>query len=460
LEGARRLSPADLPQLTDVSLHSVALGFTLLLCVLTTAMFGILPAWKMSQVAPQVNLKESAGIGMTRDNQRLQNTLSIAEIAVALVLLVSGGMLLQSFRRLLEVPMGFRPAGTVIVRTAFDRARYPNPLQRDALQKELLARLAALPGVSGVAAASHLPLSDVRQIGFRLEHAAEDDFHWAQNSLVSPGYFSVMGTPLLRGRDFNENDRRDTPYVAIVNESLARQFFAGRDPIGQRFYWGDRGIFTIVGVTADVRISALDADPHPTIYNSMFQVESGASGRTALVLRLPNAGESAEQGILAAVQQQAWSLDKDLPVYGATTMSAMVSASVAQRRFTMLLVGGFALIALALAVVGLFGVISYVVTQRTRELAVRIALGADRAQIGGMILRQAAVLGLTGCAIGLGLFASTSSLLVASLYQVPRFDPPTLLMVSMILLAVVILAAYVPARRAMKVDPMVALRYE
>jgi predicted permease len=460
LEGVRRLAPADLPQLQDVSLNPLVFGFTLVLSLLTTAVFGLVPAWRMSQVDPQVSLKDSAGIVKSAGTQRLQNVLSIAEIAVALALLMGGGLLLQSFRRLLEVPMGFRPDGAVIVRTLFDRARYPDNAKRESVQKQLLAQLASMPGVSQAAAASHLPLSDSRMIGFRLENAAPDDFHWADNSLVSPGYFAVMGTPLLRGRDFNENDTGTTPNVAIVNETLAKQYFPGRDPVGQRYYWGDRGIFTIVGIVADVHVSALDAEPRPMIYNSMFQVESGASGRNAFVLRFTGAHESLEQGVLAAVQRRVWSLDEDLPVYGATSLNAIVSASVAQRRFTMLLVSGFALIALLLAMVGLFGVVSYGVSQRTRELAVRIALGAKREQIGWMILNQAALVGLAGCAIGAGLFGLLSPLLKASLYQVHRFDPPTLALVSALLLAVILLAAYWPARRAMRVDPLVALRYE
>jgi predicted permease len=460
LEGARRFGAADLPQLQDVSLSPFVFGFTLLLSLATTALFGLIPAWRMSQVDPQVSLKDSAGTVKSLGAQRLQNALSVAEIAVALVLLIGGGLLLQSFRRLLEVPMGFRPDGAVVVRTLFDRARYPDNMQRDAVQKQLLQQLKSIPGVSGIAAASHLPLSDARMIGFRLENAAADDFHWADNSLVSPGYLAVMGTPLLRGRDFNENDTQTSPNVAIVNETLAKQYFPGRNAIGQRYFWGGRGIFTIIGVVADVRVSALDAGPRPMIYNSMFQVESAVSGRNAFVLRFAGGHEGTEQGVLTAVQQRAWALDKDLPVYGATTLNAMVSASVAQRRFTMLLVSGFALIALVLSMVGLFGVVSYGVAQRTRELAVRIALGAKREQIGWLILKQAAIVGLIGCGIGVALFALTSPLLVASLYQVHRFDPQILALVCALLLAVILLAAYLPARRAMRVDPLVALRYE
>jgi putative ABC transport system permease protein len=463
LEGARRFGPVALPQLQDVSLNPFVFAFTLLLSVIATALFGLLPAWRMSHVDPQAAVKESAGLVKSLGTQRVQNALSVAEIALALVLLMGAGLLLQSFRRLLEVPMGFRPGGAVIVRTLFDHTRYPDTVRREAVQKQLLRELASMPGVSSVAAASHLPLSDARMIGFRLENAAAGDFHWADNSLVSPGYFSVMGTPLLYGRDFNENDTRSSPNVAVINETLAKQYFHGRDAIGQHYHWGgDRDMFTIIGVVADVRVSALDAEPRPMIYNSMFQIESAIGGRNAFVLRFADAGtgESAEQGVLAAVQKRAWSIDKDLPIYGATTLDAMVSASVAQRRFTMLLTSGFALIALLLAMVGLFGVVSYGVAQRTRELAVRIALGAKGKQIGWMILRQAAMVGLIGCGIGLVLFGVTAPLLATSLYQVGRFDPWILAAVCGLLLAVVLFAAYLPARRAMRVDPLVALRYE
>jgi predicted permease len=455
---ARRFGPSDLPQLRDLSVHGRVFGFTFALSVLTTALFAIAPAWKMSSVSPQDGLRESAQIGKTRGGRRLQNVLSVAEIAVALVLLIGGGLLLQSFRRLLEIPMGFRPNGAVIARTLFDRARYPDALKRETAQKELLFRLRGLPGISAVAAASHLPLSDARQIGFRIEGAAEDDYHWAENSMVTPGYFAAMGTPLLEGRDFGEKDDRNAPNVAIVSETLARQYFPGFEVIGKRFYWGGRGIFTIIGVAADVHVSALDADPFPMIYQSMFQIENG--GRTAFVLRVANADEATQKGIFRAVERQVWSLDRGLPLYGETTLRQLVSASLAQRRFTMLLVAGFAAIALLLAVIGLFGVVSYLVAQRTRELAVRVALGADRKRIGRMILGQAATLGLSGCGIGLGLFALTSPLFEASLYHVRGFDPLTVSAVSALLLAAVVVAAYIPARRAMLVDPLVALRYE
>jgi putative ABC transport system permease protein len=369
-------------------------------------------------------------------------------------------VLAQSFVRLLNVPLGFNPSNTIVVRTFFDWARYPDPLKREAVQKEILERISHLPGVSQVAAASHLPLSDVRQIGFRLEGAAPNEFHWAENSLVSPGYFGAMGIGLLRGRDFSPQDKRGSPPVAIISQKLANEYFAGQDPLGRRFQWGDREAFTIIGVAADVHVSALDADPPAMIYDSMFQVESGASARTAFVLRLTASDENTQQGIVNAVQQQVWALDKDLPTFSATALSTLISESVAQRRFTTLLMDGFALVALLLAAIGLFGVISYLVSQRSRELGLRMALGARPEQVARMVLRRGAALGASGCVAGMALFFLTYPLLLSSLYQTSPFDPLILSLAPLFLFGVSLLAAYVPARRAMCVDPMIALRYE
>jgi predicted permease len=437
-------------------LHPNVLLFTLGLSVVTALLFGFVPAWRLAHVTPQTCLKESTQAGPARGTQKLQNSVATVEIAAALVLLMAGGLLLRSFVRLLDSPFGFDPKGVFVIRTLFDRARYPDPMKRQAAQKELLDRLSHLPGVTAVATASHLPLSDARQIGFRLEHAPADDYHWAENSLVSPGYFRSMGISLLEGRDFTEQDRPDTPNVAIISEKLAREYFPGRSAVGGRFQWGDRAFFTITGVAADVHISALDADPPPMIYTSMYQVESGASGRTAFVLRSKNQDE----GLFQEVQQQVWAVDKDLPIYNPTTLAKLVSESLAQRRFTVLLLGSFAVVAVVMAAIGLFGVISYLVAERTREFGVRMALGADRTSIYWQVLKRAALLSARGCGIGLLLSVFASRLLQTSLYQVSRFDGPTLVFVPFLLLSVALFAAYWPAHRATKVDPAVALRYE
>jgi len=454
--GLRQFGPTSVPRLHDVALHPVALLFTLLLSFTTAVLFGFVPAWRLSHDAPQASLKQSIGAGTARSVQTLQNSVATLEIATALVLLISSGLLVKSFVRLIESPFGFDPKNAFVVRTLFDQARYPDPAKRQAAQRELLGRLSHVPGIVSVAAASHLPLSDARQIGFRLERAAPDDYHFAENSLVSPGYFHAMGIVMVEGRDFTEQDRPDTPMTAIISQTMAKQFFPGQNPVGQRFQWGDRALFTIIGVAEDVHVAALDADPPPMIYNSMFQVESGASSRTAFVLR----GTADAQGLFHAVQQEVWAVDKDLPVYNTTTLETLVSESLSQRRFTVMLLASFAVIALMLAAIGLFGVISYLVAERTREFGVRMALGAQRGNIYRQVLGRAAGLGLAGCALGLALSFLASRLLQASLYHVSRFDVPTLTALPLVLVGIALLAAYWPARVATRVDPMVALRYE
>ena len=456
IQGVVRFGPANVPRLHDATLHPVALTFTLALSLLSALVFGIIPAWRLSRAAPLTALREFMPAGPARSMQKLQHSVAILEIATALVLLLSGGLMLKSLVRLLHSPFGFDPERAFVVRTIFDQARYPDPARRNAVQKQLLDALEHLPGVTAVAEASHLPLSDSRQIGFRLENAAPDDFHLAENSLVTPGYFHAMGISLFEGRDFTEQDTRDSVNVAVISENLAKQYFPGQDPVGRRFHWGDRALFTVIGVAADVHISALDADPPPMIYYSMFQVESAVGGHTAFIVRTA----AATEGRFDAVQRQVWSVDKDLPVYQSTTLAAVVAESVAQRRFTVFLLGSFGVVALLLAAIGLFGVVSYVVAERTREFGIRMALGADRGKIYGQVLRRATGLSLSGCVLGLIVSRLAARALESSLYQVNSFDPATICLVSFLLLGVALLAACWPARRAATVDPMVALRYE
>lgn len=453
--GLKDFGPSSLPRLQDVAIHPVVLLFTLALSLVTSLFFGFAPAWRLSRVSPQSSLRAKQ-VGSDHSSQRLQNFVAVTEIALALVLLIAGGLLLRSFVRLLDSPFGFNPQNAFVVRTIFDHVHYPEPLTRDSIQKELLARLSRLPGVTAVAEASHLPLSDSRQIGFRLEHAAPDDFHWAENSLVSHGYFHAMGIALLEGRDFTPEDRRDSPPVAIISQSLSLRYFPGVNPIGQRFWWGDRAMFMIIGVAADVHVSSLDAAPPPMIYTDMFQIESGASGRTAFILR----GQLAGPDLLPAIRQQIGSLDSELPLYEATTLQSLISESLAQRRFTIVLLGSFAGIALLLASIGIFGVISYLVAQRSREFGVRMALGANRAQIAHLVLSRGAGIAIFGCLCGLSLSVFASRLLLTSLYQTKWYDPVTLCLVPVLLFAVVMLATWLPAREAANVDPMEALRAE
>jgi len=469
ISALRRFGPPNVPRLSEVALHPTALIFTLSLSVAVAILFGFAPAWRLSHVAPQEAIKESTQVGLGHSSQRLQNFVVITEIAATCVLLIVGGLLIRSFVQLLNSPFGFDPNNAFVVRTLFDRARYPDPARRMAVQQELLESLRRMPGAKVVAAASHLPLSDTREIGFRLEHASPDDYRWAENSLVSPGYFKAMGISLIRGRDFNKEDSARSPKTdplrncvadtcgAIVSETFAKKFLAGQNPIGRSFEWGGDGdLFTIIGIAADVHISALDAEPPPMIYLSMFQVESGGAGRTAFVLRSDQSG----QILFNEVQQRVWAVDKDLPVYNTTSMASLVSESIAQRRFTVLLLSTFGALALLLAAIGLFGVVSCLVAERTHEFGVRIALGAERKDIYSQVLRRAAALSGAGCLLGLLSSVLVSSFLRTSLYRVNRFDLTTMFLTPALLLSVALFAAYWPARRAAKVDPMVALRYE
>jgi predicted permease len=455
LQGMRVWGPQAVTRLHDATLNASVLAFALILTLATSILFGFMPAWKMSHTAPVSALRGGTHSSASPGSGRLQNAIVIAEVALALVLLVAGGLLLRSLSGVLSSPIGFNPDGTLIVRTMFDHARYPDAARRAVVQRKLLEELSQLPGVEAVAAASHLPLSDDRQIGIRLQNAAPDDFHFAANSLISPGYFNAMGIKLLRGRELSYDDNGNTLPVAVVSQAFARQYLPGIEPLGQRFYWGDRGLFTIVGVAQDVHIAALDADPPPMVYQSMFQVHSGAIGRMALVFRTANRPLSIDE-----VKRVVSSLDTDLPLYDITSLSTLVHESLAQRRFTLLLLIGFASSAALLAVIGLFGVLSYVVETRRKEIGVRMALGATRKTVLALVLRRGLALGVAGCAVGLLLSAVSSPLLAASLYRVHRFDPFTLVSVSLLLMAIVLASALVPAINAASTDPIKSLRTE
>ena len=452
----RHFGPTTLPRLQDVAVNPAVLLFAVALSIVTSVFFGFAPAWRLSRVPPQASLRNAKQAGADRSSQRLQNSLASAEIALAFVLLIAGGLLLRSFTQLIESPFGFDPQNAFVVRTVFDQVRYPDPARRDVVQKELLDRLARLLGVSAVAEATHLPLSDTRQIGFRLEHAAADDYQMAENSLVSWGYFRAMGISLIAGRDFTPADRRDSPPVAIINQALSRKYFAGQDPIGKHFEWGGRGFFTIIGVAADVHISSLDSDPPAMIYFDMFQIQSGVSGKTAFILR----GQGATPELLPAIRREVWSEDSALPLYQAATLQSLISESLAQRSFTLMLLGAFAVTALVLSAVGIFGVVSYLVAQRSREFGVRMALGANRSQISHLVLARGAWIALAGCAVGFALSIFASQLLVTSLYRTNPYDPAMLFLVPLMLIGVVLLASWIPARRAARVNPTEALRIE
>jgi predicted permease len=453
----RNFGPQRLPRVHEVNVDPLVLTFALLISVVTGLIFGLFPALKVAHLSLGTALKDAGRqSGEGRERHRSRNLLIIVETASALLLLIGAGLLINSFLRVLRVPPGINSEGMLIARTAFDKTRYPNPEQRKATQQQLITKLGALPGVESVGLFSELPFSDERRIGFRIEGDDPNQFHQADNDMVSNDYFRAMGISSLRGRTFTEQDRKDTTPVAVINEAMARRYWPGEDPIGKQILWGGRPAFTIVGVVNNVKLYGLDAEAGPGIYMSVFQVESGISFQTVFAVR----GSGDPVSLIPAVRKEIWSVDKQLPIYDVSTMKDVIAESLAQRRFILWLLSSFAGIALLLAAVGLYGVISYSVTQRTQELGVRMALGASPKDLLRLVVGSGTRLAAVGISSGMIAAFVLTRFMSSMLFGVHPADPLTFITVSLLLLFVVLLASYVPARRAAKVDPMVALRYE
>lgn len=451
-----KFGPGDLPRIRGVRIDSAVLIFTGAISLLTGILFGLVPALRTRRLNLNAALKAAAtSAGEGRERHRTRRILVVAETACSVLLLFGAGLLINSFKRVLSVQPGFNPSGMLMARTAFDRNRYPDPRQRRKVEQEIMARLQHLPRVQAVGLSVTLPLRDERGIGFRIEGADPSDFHHAKNDLVSNDYFRAMGIPLLQGRAFTDLDRPDTPLVAVINQTMAQHYWPEETAIGKRFLWGGR-TFTVVGISGDAKLSGLDANVGPVIYMSTFQVESGMSFQAVFAVR----ATGDPQALASAARDAIWLSDKELPVYDIVTMKLVVAESLARRRFTMLLLAGFAGMALLMAAIGLYGVISYSVVQRTRELGVRVALGASQRHILGMILQESSSLALIGIGVGSLAAIPLARFMTSLLFDVKPFDPVTLAETGLLLAIVALVAGFVPARRATKVDPIIALRYE
>jgi putative ABC transport system permease protein len=449
--------PEQFISLRDVRIDPRVLAFTCGLSILTGLICGLGPALgtRDRRLRPRDALMGgSRQTGGDREGRRARQALVIVEAAGALVLLIGAGLLVHSFIRVMTVPLGFNPDHVLIVRTTFNRQRYPESEGRQAAQRALLERLTALPGIKTAALTTHVPLADERQIGFALERDGPDRTHWAANALVSGNYFAAMAIPLVRGRTFTDDDTPRAPLVTIVNESLARRFWPDRDPIGERILWGGRRL-TIVGIAGDVHVKAVDMDVEPTIYCSVYQVESGATTSGVFIVRTDG---SSPMMWAAPARAAIRSVDAGLPVFDTRPMTQVVARSLASRRFLMMVFAAFAGVALSLAIVGLYAVLSHTVTQRTPELGLRLALGARPAELLMLVLKDGVRLVVAGLAIGMAATAALAGGLSALLFGVERFDPLTVLAASGLLLGVSVIASYVPARRAARIDPMSALR--
>jgi putative ABC transport system permease protein len=455
----KKFGPGDMPRLQEIGLSPPVLGFTVLVSLLTGVLFGLAPATQGSHLNLGEALKEAGGRSSKgHQGKRLRGLLVVFETATALVLLVGAGLLINSFVRLLRVPPGFNPEGVVVARTTMPATRYPQAEQSKTAYRQVIERLSALPGVEAVGVASNLPLTGEYTIGFRVEGSDENSVNTANNTWVSNDYFRVMGIPLLRGRTFAEEDREGAVPVIVVNETMARRLRPGEDAIGKRIQWGGwKGAdwLTIVGVVADVKISSLESENAPAVYMPIFQIPRARPNAVYLVRAAVDPAS-----LTAALRREIMAVDAELPVYDVRTMKQIVAESVSQRRFSMLLIGVFAAAALILAAIGLYGVVSYSVSQRTHEIGIRMALGAQASDVLKMILRQGMALTLAGLAVGLIAAFAVTRLMSTLLFGVSATDPPTFVSVSLLLIIIALLACYIPARRATKIDPMIALRYE
>ncbi|HSU59378.1 MAG TPA: ABC transporter permease [Bryobacteraceae bacterium] len=430
--------------------------FIFVLCSFTCLLCGMAPAWMFRGSGMHEALKQSSRhSGQSAGNRRFAGSLIVAEIACCVVVLIGSGLLLRSFIRILEVPLGFDPQQTLIVRTSLNRHRY-SPPHRHAIERAIEARLSSLPDVSAVAVTTHVPLADERQIGFVIDGQPPDEFHWADNALVSGDYFHAMKIPLLRGRTFSVTDTASSPFAAVVSQTMASEYWPKEDPLGKRFKWGGRHL-TVIGVVGDVHVEALDKPMTPATYTSVYQIESGPSTSAVFLIRTH---ESDSMRLAASAREAIWSVDRGLPIMDFSTLQQVVSSSLAIRRASLMLVGSFGVIALLLSLIGIYGLLSYAVTQRMQEMGLRFALGARPIEIQRLVVSEGARLAGWGILFGVAAGAFAAQYISKLLFGVRALDPVSFVAGVSLLFAVALLASYIPARRATKVDPMTALRYE
>ena len=458
------LGPAGFPRLETIGLSAPVVLFTFALALLTGVVFGLVPALQASRTSFGSSLRErgKSALGGVR-GRRTRAALVVAELALAVVLLVGAGLLLRSFARLVNVDPGFDPSNGITFTIGLPDAVYDTDPKRVAFHARLREELNALPGVAGSALALSVPPTSMHfNLSFKVAGRPPlppGESPTLEVRLADAQYFGLMGIPVTRGRGFADSDRAGAPRVVVITESAARRHFANEDPIGREIElgWGrpdgSRVGGRVIGVVADVKSHGLDEDVPPQIYVAMAQVPQNS---TAVVLRT----QSAPEPLLPSVRAALARVDPGLPIIRLETLEEHVSRSVSERRFYMLLVAAFAAVALVLAAIGIFGVLSYLVSQRTREIGIRVALGASRGSVVTMVLRQAMTSATLGVGLGLVAAYGLSRFLTAMLFELKATDPLTFAAVGAMLLGVALVAAWLPARRAVRVDPTVALRVE
>lgn len=458
------MKPEQLARLSGIQTDTRVLLFVLVVSLLTGIAFGMAPVWISAGADIAQALKES-GRSTTASTMghTMRQVLVTSELALALVLLVGAGLLIKGFSRLRSVNPGFNSSGVITMYLQLPETRYGEIPKQTQFRRELLTRLDTVTGVQ-VAMVSDIPLGG-NYVGHRLvidgrPPVAVGGEPRVQTLSVMGDYFHVMQIPLRAGREFTPLDREGQPLVAIVNEEIVREFFPHEDPIGVRICWaGDVGPprwMTVIGVVADVKHSGLNQPTDPAVYTPFSQSDERWRRFMTLVIR----ARDASPGLVAEVKKQIWSLDAQIPVDDVRPMDELIAVSVAQQRFNMLLLGLFAALALILAAVGIYGAMAYAANQRTHEIGIRTALGAQRRDVLRLVMQDGAKIALFGTASGIAGALALTHFMVSLLFEVKPTDPAIFGCVALLLATVVLVACYIPARRAMCVDPMVALRYE
>ena len=459
------LEPQGIPRLSEVGVNPQVIAFTAGLSLVTGLLFGLVPAFQSTSSALASTLKEGGrGALTTRGGSRMRTTLVVAEVALAVMLLAGAGLLIRSFGKLAAVDPGFEVMQALTFDLSLPESRYEEPVEQVAFFDELLPRLESIPGVRNASGVMALPLSGMSFV-LTFEVAGRPPVPPSQQPamqvrIATADYFSSIGIPLTRGRYFTDDDRAGTPRVVLITETAAQRFFPGEDPIGKTITlgWGragsDRAGGEVVGIIGDIRDAGL-AEPNPP--QIFLPYPQWPVGRMSVLLEttLPPAS------LAEAARRTVYGVDGNLPVSNLRTLDEIVARSISQPRFYMTLLAVFAAVALALAAIGIFGVLSYAVSQRTREIGIRMALGAHHRTVLGLIVREAMV--MTGGGILLGVAAAfllTEGLVATLLFETSPHDPATFAAVAVVLTMVSLAAAYVPARRATRVDPIVALRAE
>ena len=457
-----RLTPENLPRLDQIRIDAFVLGWMVLISLLTGVVFGLAPAWQSSRLNLNEVLRDGGrSTTESASNRHWRNVFVITELALAVMLLTGAGLLIKSLWRLQQVDLGIQPERVLTMQLALRGQRYDKPEQIRDFNSRLVEQMRSLPGVRAAAVSNSLPPDDTDfSSDFTIEGRAatsNKDPRIAYFTKVSPEYFQALGIPLRSGRSFTDADSADAPQVALINETFQRRFFPGEDPIGKRLNLGsdkEPDWYQIVGVAGDVKYNGVADDVQPALYLTARQASIRG---VSLVIKTDVVDPLS---LTTGVRNEIRKLDPELPITQVSTMEQRLSRAIAQPRFRTTLIGIFAVVALVLACIGIYGVISYSVTQRTHEIGIRMALGAGRHNVLKLVIGQGAWLAIIGVAFGLGGAFALTRLMASLLFGVTPTDAATFISVPLGLIFVALLACYLPARRATKVDPMVALRYE